>query len=96
MFVENVLDGWVADFDPFQCQNVTQSVTTPGGMLQADRQDLFHMLRRRGQRVAFRDGWKVFQPLNPVRLKAPLVFVKLRPRYPPLPTGLTDVPKRFR
>jgi hypothetical protein len=39
MFVEDILNGGVTDFDPFQSQAIAQLVASPSGMFQADSQD---------------------------------------------------------
>lgn len=77
MLIENILNGRIADSDPFQCKTVAELVASPGRIFQAKCQYPLHLLGRGDQGIGFGNGWKSLQSLNPIRLKSTFVLVKL-------------------
>ena len=75
MFVEDILDGGITDFDPFKRQAVAQLVASPSGMLQAKFRDPLYFLGRCSERIRFWNGREILQAFNPMGLKPALVLV---------------------
>jgi len=57
MLIQVILEGRITYFSPFQGQAVTQLVASPGGMVQAYRQDPIHMFLWCGQGIGFWNRW---------------------------------------
>ena len=91
MLVQDVLHRWSRDREAFQSQRVTEEIAAPGGMLQADGQQTFNVLRRGVHRVRLRDRGQVFESFDAVPLEAALVLVERLAREAAAAAGFRDV-----
>lgn len=93
--VEDLLNGGRTDADTIQLEPVTQAITAPGGMGQAQGQNPFFYLRWCGLGMGMVDRQQIFQAGQPMGLEAAFVFIKLRAGNIPATTGFRDIAQGF-
>jgi hypothetical protein len=89
--VQDLLDGDRRDPPPLERQHRLETVAAVGRVLERQRPDPLHHLRRRGLRMAPVDRRQVLQAFKALRLEPPLPFVEAGPVETALSARLGDV-----